>query len=149
MNDYEGRFPGGGESPPDSNRVVRPEGWPRPSGYSDGIVARGRLVFVAGQVGWNPVLHEFESDDFAQQARTALLIVIAILEAAGAGAMQVVRMTWFVTSITEYAMARDTLGPTFRSLFGGHYPAITLVQVTGLLEPRAKVEIEATAVVPD
>ena len=149
MNDHEGRFTAGGESSPDSSRVVRPEGWPRPSGYSDGIVARGRLVFVAGQVGWDPVQHEFESDDFAQQARMALLNVIAILEAAGADAMQVVRMTWFVTSITEYAMARDTLGPTFRSLFGGHYPAITLVQVTGLLEPRAKVEIEATAVVPD
>lgn len=129
--------------------TVRPSDWPRPSGYSDGISARGRHVFVAGQVGWDPIAHEFRSDDFGIQARTALENVIAVLDAAGARAEHIVRMTWFVTSIQEYALARDTLGGEFRSLLGGHYPAITLVQVAGLLEPHAKIEIEATAVVPD
>jgi enamine deaminase RidA (YjgF/YER057c/UK114 family) len=140
----------GGTTPENSmNEVLRPSGWPRPSGYSDGMAARGRHVFVAGQVGWDPVAHEFGSDDFADQARVAMQNVVAVLGAAGATPQHVVRMTWFITSITEYAMARDTLGSAFRSLFGQHYPAITLVQVSALLEPHAKVEIEATAVVPD
>jgi enamine deaminase RidA (YjgF/YER057c/UK114 family) len=131
------------------HRVVRPPGWPRPSGYADGIVARGRHVFVAGQVGWDAVSHNFDTDDFAEQTRVALQNVIAVLHAAGAGTEHVVRMTWFITSIREYAMARDALGATFRALFNGHYPAISLVQVAALLEPHAKIEIEATAVIPD
>lgn len=133
----------------DGHHVVRPATWPRPSGYSDGISARGRMVFVAGQVGWDAVRHQFESDDFADQARLALQNVVTVLEAAGARPQHVVRMTWFVTNVREYAMARDALGPAFRGIFAGHYPAITLVQVAALLEPHAKVEIEATAVIPD
>ncbi|MGH7500247.1 MAG: RidA family protein [Longimicrobiales bacterium] len=140
------RLPDSDSSP---HGVVRPEAWPRPSGYADGMVARGRLVFVAGQVGWNPVDHVFASDDFGTQAQAALENVIAVLGAAGASPRHVVRMTWFVTSIPEYALARDALGPAFRSLFAGHYPTISLVQVAGLLEPHAKVEIEATAVIPE
>ncbi|MFN2449560.1 MAG: RidA family protein [Candidatus Baltobacteraceae bacterium] len=127
------------------SRVIEPEDWPRPSGYSNGIAASGEQLFIAGQVGWNE-RHEFVSDDFAGQAAQALRNVTAVVQAAGGAPCDVVRMTWYVTDIREYQAALKEVGAAFRALFGAHYPAMTLVQVPSLLEDRAKVEIEATAV---
>ena len=128
-------------------RVLQPDGWPRPSGYANGIAARGRVLFVAGQIGWDPVTGRIGSDDLADQVRVALENVLAVLRSGGATAADVTRLTWFVTDLGEYTAARARLGRTFRELFGGHYPAMSVVQVAGLVEPGAKVEIEATAVV--
>jgi enamine deaminase RidA (YjgF/YER057c/UK114 family) len=130
-------------------RSVLPDGWPRPSGYSNGIIATGRMLFVAGQVGWDPVTGTIVSDDFAAQTETALDNVLAVLNAGGARAEHVVRMTWFVTDLDAYRAARSAVGRAFRSRFGTHYPAMSVVQVAGLLEPGALVEIEATAVIPE
>ena len=130
------------------SEAIQPEGWPRPSGYANAIAATGRVVAVAGQVGWNPKTGAFETDDFAGQVAQALSNVIAVLRAAGAGPEHVVRLTWYVTSKDEYTRKLAEVGAAFRNTFGRHYPAMTLVVVAGLLEPRAKVEIEATAVVP-
>jgi enamine deaminase RidA (YjgF/YER057c/UK114 family) len=132
----------------DSPEVLLPGGWPRPSGYSNAIAAAGRLIFVAGQVGWDPVTARIVSDDFTVQTEAALDNVLAILAAGGARAEHVVRLTWFVTDLKAYQTARSELGRAFRQRFGGHYPAMSVVQVAGLLEAGAKVEIEATAVVP-
>lgn len=129
-------------------RIVQPEGWPRPAGYANGVSAAGRLVFVAGQIGWNPATGAIEAVEFAEQARIALENVLAVVRAAGGTSGDVTRLTWFVTDLAAYAAARKPLGQTFRSLFAGHYPAMSVVQVSGLLEPGAQVEIEATAVLP-
>lgn len=130
-------------------RAIHPAGWAAPVGYAHGVsAARGRTIYVAGQVGWNPISGEFNSDDFAGQARQALANVAAVLRADGAGPEHLVRLTWYVTSRDEYAAARRALGHAYRELLGAHYPAMSLVVVSALLEPRAKVEIEATAVVP-
>lgn len=123
-------------------------GWPRPSGYSNGVSAHGRLVVTAGQIGWNPVSVSVETDDFAAQCAQAFRNVVAVLAAAGAGPQHVVRLTWYITSRDEYVAAMDDVGAAYRELFGRHYPAMAVVIVAGLVEPRAKVEIEATAVVP-
>jgi enamine deaminase RidA (YjgF/YER057c/UK114 family) len=128
--------------------VLRPDAWPRPSGYSDGILATGRCIFVSGQIGWEPVTRTISSNDFAEQTRRALENVIAVLACGGAKPEHVVRMTWYVVDADEYAHARPALGKIFRSVFGGHYPAMTVLQVSKLLEPRARIEIEATAVLP-
>jgi len=128
--------------------VLQPDDWPAPRGYANGIAARGRLVFVAGQVGWEPVSERFESDDFAGQARRALENVVAVLRAGGAEPAHLVRMTWYVTDRDAYVAARRELATAWRELVGEHYPAMALVIVAGLLERRALVEIEATAVVP-
>jgi len=134
----------------DGRDVLLPEGWPRPIGYANGVAApAGRLIAVAGQVGWNPHTLEFESSDLAAQARTALNNVLAVLAAGGAAPRHVVRMTWYVTDRQAYLDARTAIGRVWRELFGSHYPAMSLVVVAGLLEARALVEIEATAVVPD
>jgi enamine deaminase RidA (YjgF/YER057c/UK114 family) len=129
--------------------AVRPDGWAAPVGYSDAVAARGRMVFVAGQVGWDPATQTFASDDFAAQARQALENVAATLRAAGAAPEHLVRLTWFVTSKAEYRAARRELGRAYRDVIGPHYPAMSLLVVSALLEDRAKVEIEATAVVPE
>ena len=129
--------------------VILPAGWPRPSGYANGISARGRIVVVAGQVGWDPVTERIVSDDFVAQTRQALRNIVAVLHAANAHQRQVVRMTWYVTVRAEYLATLAEVGKAFRETFGSHFPAMTLVIVAGLLEPGAKVEIEATAVVPD
>jgi enamine deaminase RidA (YjgF/YER057c/UK114 family) len=134
------------------NRVLLPEGWPQPKGYSNGIAADGTIVSVAGQVGWTPD-GSWRTDDFAEQARQAIANVVAVLRAAGAGPEHVVRMTWYVTDKREYLAAGKALGAAYRELMRGAdgtvcYPAMTAVQVTALIEDRAKVEIEATAVVP-
>jgi enamine deaminase RidA (YjgF/YER057c/UK114 family) len=124
--------------------VVKVPEWPAPRGYVNGVVARGRTLFVAGQVGWNE-RQEFDSDDIVEQFGRALDNVLAVVKAAGAEPSQVARMTVYVTDLDAYRTARKRLGPIWRARFGGHYPAMALVGVTGLVEPRAKVEIEAEA----
>ncbi|HEX6373637.1 MAG TPA: RidA family protein [Longimicrobium sp.] len=128
--------------------ILQPEGWGAPRGYSNGIAAEGRIVFVAGQIGWNPQTCTFETDDFVGQADQALRNVLDVLAEAGAGPAQVARMTWYVTDRAAYVANTRAIGRVWRESFGRHYPAMTLVVVAGLLEERAKVEIEATAVVP-
>ncbi len=130
------------------NEILLPEGWAKPSGYANGIAASGRLVFVAGQIGWNPATCEIETDDFAAQTETALRNVAAVLRAAGAGPEHVARMTWYITDKPAYLAARREIGRAWREVFGKHYPAMAVVVVSALIEDRAKVEIEATAVVP-
>ncbi len=130
-----------------SHKVLQPGNWPPPSGYSNGILAQGRQVFVAGQIGWN-ARAELVSDDFTQQARQALENVNAVLREAEAAPEHIVRMTWYVTDKREYLSCRDAVGAAYREIMGKHYPAMTLIEVLGLLEDGAKVEIEATAVVP-
>lgn len=129
-------------------RIVQPDGWARPKGYSNGVAARGEFLFIAGQIGWNE-REEFVSDDFAEQAAQALRNIVAILHAAGSGAEHLVRMTWYVTDKHEYLAASERIGAFYREIIGKQFPAMTLVQVAALLEDRAKVEIEATAVIPE
>ena len=128
--------------------ILQPEGWAKPIGYANGIAARGTMVFVGGQIGWNGQ-QQFESDDFVTQARQALRNVVAILAEAGAGPEHITRMTWYVTDKHEYVASYRALGAAYREVIGRHFPAMTAVQVTALIEDRAKVEIEATAMVPD
>jgi enamine deaminase RidA (YjgF/YER057c/UK114 family) len=128
-------------------RILQPAGWVAPRGYSNGIAAEGTLVFVAGQIGWN-ARGEIESDDFVTQARQALANVVAVLAEAGAGPAHITRLTWYITDKQAYRAAQRELGRAYREVIGAHYPAMTLVQVSALLEDRALVEIEATAVVP-
>lgn len=129
-------------------QVLLPEGWPRPKGYSNGISARGRFVFVAGQIGWTPE-GLFEARDFAGQFRQALLNTLAVLRAGGAEPEHVARMTWYVTDRDAYLASLKEIGAVWKELFGRHYPAMAVVQVAALVEPDAVVEIETTAVVPD
>lgn len=129
-------------------KILQPEGWGAPRGYSNGVETEGRLVFVAGQIGWNPQTCTFETDDFVGQVGQALRNVRAVLAAAGAGPEHLARMTWYVTDRAAYMADTRALGRVWRDTFGRDYPAMTLVVVAGLLEERAKVEIEATAVVP-
>lgn len=132
---------------PGSHTVVQPEGWARAVGYANGVAAEGRGVFVAGQIGWNPRTSEFESDDLVEQVKQALENVASVVRAAGAEPRDVARMTWFVTDKSEYVAARREIGVAYREVFGRYYPAMSVVFVTALLEERAKVEIEATAVI--
>jgi enamine deaminase RidA (YjgF/YER057c/UK114 family) len=129
-----------------SREILQPPGWARPRGYANGVAAEGRQVFVSGQIGWDAE-QRFASDDFAAQVRQALANVVAVLACAGAGPEHLVRLTWYVTSRDEYNDALAGIGAAYRELIGRHYPAMSVVVVAGLLEPRAKVEIEATAVV--
>lgn len=130
------------------NRTLLPPGWKSPKGYANGVAARGTTIFVAGQIGWNS-REEFETDEFVGQARQALRNVVAVLKEAGAGPQHLVRMTWYVTDKDEYLGALAAVGRAYREIIGRHYPAMTLVEIRRLVEDRAKVEIEATAVVPD
>ena len=132
----------------DAPRVLQPDGWAAPRGYSNGIAARGTVVSIAGQIGWNAQC-VFESDDFASQARQALANIVAVLAEAGGRPEHIVRMTWYVVDKREYVDAYPAIGAAYRELIGRHFPAMTAVQVVALIEDRAKVEIEATAVVPD
>jgi enamine deaminase RidA (YjgF/YER057c/UK114 family) len=129
-----------------SREVLQPPGWAKARGYANGIAAQGRLVFVAGQIGWDAD-QRFASDDFAAQLRQALANVVAVLACADAKPEHVVRMTWYVTSRDEYNASLAEVGAAWRELMGRNFPAMSVVVVAGLLEPRAKVEIEATAVV--
>ena len=128
--------------------IVQPKHWVPPKGYANGVVARGRQVFIAGQVGWNGQA-QFESDDFVSQVEQALKNIVDVLAAAGAEPRHLVRLNWYVTDKAEYAARQRELGEVYRRTIGRHFPAMTLLVVTGLLEPRAKVEIEGTAVIAD
>jgi len=126
---------------------LQPPDWVRPSGYSNGVLAEGRLVFVAGQIGWD-ARQRLVSDDLAEQTEQALRNVAAVLAEAGGRPEHVARMTWYVTDKRAYNAATRDIGRAYRAVFGAHYPAMTLVQVADLLEDGALVEIEAPAVVP-
>jgi enamine deaminase RidA (YjgF/YER057c/UK114 family) len=126
--------------------VLQPADWPRPSGYANGVSAEGVMVFVAGQIGWNQ-RREIESDDLVDQVRQALLNVRAVLAEAGAKPKDIVRMTWYLTDTAEYRARAKEIGAVFREIVGHYQSAMTAVQVTALLEKRAKVEIEVTAVI--
>ncbi len=130
-----------------SHTSLQPPGWARPRGYANGIAAEGRQVFVAGQIGWD-AQQKFVSDDFAAQVRQALANIVAVLACAGAGPEHIVRLTWYVTSRDEYNASLAAIGSSYRELIGRNFPAMSVVVVAGLVEPRAKVEIEATAVIP-
>jgi enamine deaminase RidA (YjgF/YER057c/UK114 family) len=129
-------------------RILQPEGWPRPRGYSNGIEAEGRFVFVAGQIGWDES-GKFRASDFAAQFRQALLNTLAVLKEASSGAEHIARMTWFITSRDEYMASLPDLGATWKELMGRNYPTMSVIIVSGLVEPQAKIEIETTAVVPN
>ena len=129
------------------HQVLQPPGWARPKGYVNGLVASGRMIFVAGQVGWNAE-ERFESDDFVDQARQALQNIVTVLAEADAGPDTITRMTWYVLDKTEYLGCARDLGGAYREVIGDHYPVMSLVQVAGLVEEGARLEIEATAVIP-
>jgi enamine deaminase RidA (YjgF/YER057c/UK114 family) len=128
--------------------ILQPEGWAKPVGYANGVSARGRQVFVAGQVGWTGQCR-FETDDFVGQVRQTLLNVVAVLAEAGAGPEHITAMTWYFTDKAEYLANLRGIGEAYREVIGRNYPAMAAVQVVALVEDRAKVEIQATAVVPD
>jgi len=128
--------------------ILQPEGWARPKGYSNGIVARGRQVFIAGQVGWDAD-GRFPSTRLAPQVRQALGNVVAVLAEAGGRPEHLVRLTWYVTGRDEYYAELPEIGAAYRAVMGRHYPTMSVVQVVALMEATAKVEIEATAVIPD
>ena len=128
---------------------LQPDGWPPPRGYTNGVVAAaGRMVVLAGQIGWNPATAAFETDVFASQVRQALANIVTLLHAAGARPEDLVRLTWFITDREAYLAARREIGSAYRAVIGAHYPPMSVIVVSGLIEERALVEIEATAVVP-
>jgi enamine deaminase RidA (YjgF/YER057c/UK114 family) len=127
--------------------AILPEGWPRPKGYANGVVAQGRMLFIAGMIGWD-AQGQFHSDDFGEQALQALRNVADVLKAAGGSGDNIVRMTWYVTDKREYLAAARAVGQAFRETIGSYTIAMTAVEVTALMEDRAKVEIEATAMLP-
>ncbi len=129
-----------------SHQILQPSGWPRPSGYANGMAAEGRQIFISGQIGWN-TKQQFASDDLAVQVRQALANIVEVLACANAKPEHLVRLTWYVTSREEYYASIVAIGTAYREVIGRHFPAMSVVVVAGLLEPRAKVEIEATAVV--
>jgi enamine deaminase RidA (YjgF/YER057c/UK114 family) len=130
------------------HRPLQPEGWPRPAGYANGVVARGRTIFLAGQVGWNAE-GRFESDDLVAQIAQALRNVAAILACDGAGPEHVTNLVWYFIDKREYINRLSEVGKAYREIMGKNFPAMTAVQVSALIEDRAKVEIQATAVLPD
>jgi len=129
-------------------KLLQPPGWEAPRGYANGVMARGTMIFVGGQIGWN-ALQQFESDDFITQTRQTLQNIRAVLEAGGAGPQHMVRMTWYVVDRVEYISHLKELGAVYREVMGKNFPAMTCVQVAGLVEARARIEIEVTAVLPD
>lgn len=128
--------------------TLQPAGWAPAKGYANGIAARGIQIFVGGQIGWN-AQQQFESDDFIAQTAQALRNIVAVLGEAGAGPEHMVRMTWYIVDRVEYQARLKELGQVYREVMGRHFPAMTCVQVAALVEARAKVEIEVTAVLPD
>ncbi|HOP89600.1 MAG TPA: RidA family protein [Ottowia sp.] len=131
-----------------THTFLQPPGWAPAKGYANGVAARGTLVFVGGQIGWN-AQQQFETDDFIEQTRQTLQNVVAVLKEAGAGPEHMVRMTWYVIDRVEYNARLKELGGVYREVIGKHFPAMTCVEVAALMEARAKVEIEVTAVLPD
>jgi enamine deaminase RidA (YjgF/YER057c/UK114 family) len=130
------------------HQFLHPRGWKQPKGFANGIVAEGRTVFLAGQIGWN-AQQVFESHDFVAQARQALANVVALVQEAGGKVEHITRLTWFVIDKKDYLSRLRDLGEAYRTVMGKHFPVMTLVQVVALVEDEAKVEIEATAVVPN
>lgn len=128
-------------------QILQPPGWKKPSGYSNGIVADGMTVFIGGQIGWDEQ-EVFHSDGLVDQIRQALKNTVSVLAQAGAGPENIARMTWYVTDKREYLGNRREIGRVYREIMGHHYPVMTMVQVGALVEDRAKVEIESTAVIP-
>ena len=139
------------DTPASPLSILQPPGWAPPRGYANGVLAQmqvgSRLIFVGGQIGWNGQC-KFETDDFAAQVAQALRNIVAVLEQGGARPEHIVRMTWYVKDKTEYVSAYRVVGEHYRAIIGRHFPAMTAVEVADLIEPRARVEIEVTAVVP-
>lgn len=129
-------------------KILQPPDWARPKGYANGVSTRGQLVFVSGIVGWTPQ-GEFATLEFAGQVDQALQNIVAILREANARPEHIVRMTWYVLDKNEYLNSTKEIGASYRAIIGKHYPAMTVVQVAGLVEENARVEIEATAVIPE
>lgn len=137
-----------GNNKENTMQVLQPAGWARPRGYANGVAASGRTVYVSGMIGWD-AQGQFHTDDFAGQVRQALQNIVAVLAEAGGLPEHIVRMNWYVLDKKEYVAAYPQIGVAYRELIGKHFPAMTAVQVAGLIEDRAKVEIEVTAVLPD
>lgn len=129
-------------------KAANPPLWPRPSGYANAMVAEGKIIAIAGQIGWDPVTKKLVSADFVQQTRQALANVLTVLEAAGAKSEHLIRLTWFITDRDAYVRNLKKIGKAYREELGRHYPAMSVVVVAGLVESEAKIEIEATAVLP-
>jgi enamine deaminase RidA (YjgF/YER057c/UK114 family) len=129
------------------HELLHPRNWKRTKGYANGVAAEGRMVFVAGQIGWNAD-QQFESLDFVAQVRQALENVVAVVHEAGGTSEHVTRLTWFITDKAEYLSRLPEVGEAYRGVMGKHFPAMTMVEVSALIEDRARVEIEASAVVP-
>jgi enamine deaminase RidA (YjgF/YER057c/UK114 family) len=129
-----------------AHEILQPPGWPRPKGYANGIAASGRTIFVAGQIGWDENC-QWQTDDLSGQVRQTLLNTLAVLKAGGAGPEHVVRMTWYITDKADYLRQAAKIGEVYRELMGKNFPAMAMVEVRALMEDRAKVEIETTAVV--
>jgi enamine deaminase RidA (YjgF/YER057c/UK114 family) len=129
------------------HQLLHPKAWKAPKGYANGVIAEGRQIFVGGQIGWNGA-QEFETDDLAGQIEQALRNILAVLAEAGAAPRHIVRLTWYITDRGEYLARLADVGAAYRRVLGRHFPAMTMVVVVALVEERAKVEIEATAVVP-
>jgi enamine deaminase RidA (YjgF/YER057c/UK114 family) len=132
----------------DMHTILQPEGWAKPVGYANGVAARGQLVFVGGQVGWNRQCR-FETDDFVGQVRQTLANIVAVLAEAGAKPQHITSMTWYFTDKAEYLANLKGIGKVYREVIGRHFPAMAAMQVVALVEDRAKVEIQATAVIPE
>ena len=130
------------------SRILQPPDWPRPSGYSSGVLTQGRQVFIAGQVGWDPRSGTFGSSSLVEQVAQCLRNVVAVLAQADGRPEHIVRMTWYLTSRAEYLAHLEGIGAAYRGIIGKHFPAMTAVEVSALIEAQAKVEIEATAVIP-
>ncbi|MEK1852937.1 MAG: RidA family protein [Phyllobacterium sp.] len=126
--------------------IVHPQGWPPAKGYSNGVIGEGKTLFVGGQIGWTKD-QQFETDDLVEQAEQAMRNIADVLASAGAEPTDIVRLTWYITDKKAYVAEQKRLGEAYRRVFGRHYPAMTLVQVLALLEDRALVEIEATAII--
>ena len=129
-------------------QILQPPGWARPRGYANGIAAKGRIAFIAGQIGWDEQCR-FQTDELAGQVRQALTNVLSVLAQAGGRPEHIARMTWYVIDKRAYLDAARSIGQVYRELMGNHYPVMTAVQVVALIEDRALVEIEATAVLPE
>lgn len=130
------------------HEIIQPDGWKPAKGYANGVLATGRTLYVGGQIGWNAD-QVFETDDFVGQVGQALKNIVEVVEAAGGKPEHIVRLTWFLMDKAEYVARQKDLGTVYREVLGRHFPAMSLFVISGLLEDRAKVEIEATAVIPE
>ena len=130
------------------HEILQPEGWARPLGYANGVAAHGRTIFVGGQIGWNAQC-QFETDDFVAQVRQTLENVVAVLRAGGAEPQHITAMTWYFVDKQEYVQNLREIGKAYRDVIGRHFPAMAAMQVVALVEDRARIEIQATAVIPD